>query len=66
MSKLKEYQSRFPAISWTEPIEVETVEGKKRWGCRVCIGEKGLKWHDFRKLWPTEASCRAHINTHRD
>lgn len=42
------FEKQWPAISWREPISIAALgRPGQRFGCRLCIGELGLKGSDI-------------------
>jgi hypothetical protein len=61
------HEDLWPGIAWREPIKIIRTDGIVRYGCRLCIAEKGLKGRDIPSLWETPEEASAHIQTaHRE
>jgi hypothetical protein len=61
MKRLDELEVEHPWIAWRVPISVKWPEAK-RYACRVCIANHGLKLDSIQ--WENEADAQLHINTH--
>lgn len=57
-----ELRERFPEIKWDEPVAVVlSTTGERRFACRFCIGQYGLRGADHDGLWETPDEVLVHI-----
>lgn len=58
-----ELRQRFPWINWSTPVAIVSSEtGERRFACRYCISQYGLKGSDQEGLWETEDEVLDHIS----
>lgn len=60
---LSSYESRYPAIEWREPVEVD-MPAAKGLACRVCIAAQGLRADETDRLFASREDFDRHFVVH--
>jgi hypothetical protein len=54
-------EREFPSIRWRDPLRIPVRQGPPRFGCRICIGMRGLRGNEAEQLPATRAEWERHF-----